>query len=121
MKQHAPLKRTDTDFVDDNASTITPGTSEPPEQEPPKMAYNRSIPIDATDVAALLGLNKHKTNLHEAVMEYWERGFPVKFRDTRDKLEKEGIKFVNVKTADEKIWMRAKKKVYQLSLMCLMM
>ena len=54
-------------------------------------------------------------------MKYWERGFPKKFRDTRDKLAKEGIKFVNVETANEKLWMRAKKKVYQLSLMCLMM
>ena len=88
---------------DDNVSTTTPETSEPPEQEPPKTAYRRSIPIDATDVGALLGLNKYKTNLHEIVMKYWERGFPVKFRDTRDKLEKEGIQFVNAKAADEQI------------------
>ena len=72
MKQHVPLKRTYTDFIGDNVSTITPDTSDPPEQEPPKMAYKRSIPIDATYVAALLGLNKYKTNLHEIVMKYWE-------------------------------------------------
>ena len=59
MKQHTPLKRTETHFVDDNVSTATPGTSESPEQEPPKMAHKRSIPIDATDVATLLGLNKY--------------------------------------------------------------
>ena len=84
MKKTQPIKRTDIDFVDDNVSTTTPDTSEPPEHDPPKMAYKRSIPIDATDVAALLGLNKYKTNLHEIVMKYWERGFPIKFRDTRD-------------------------------------
>ena len=36
-------------------------------------------------------------------MKYWERGFPIKFRDTRDKLEKYGVQFVSAKTADEQI------------------
>ena len=51
-----PLKRTDTDFVDDNISTATPDTN-----NTETITYKRSLPIDATDVAALLGLNKYKT------------------------------------------------------------
>ena len=45
-----PLKRTDTDFVDDNISTATPDTN-----TTETITYKRSLPIDATDVAALLG------------------------------------------------------------------
>ena len=97
------LKRTDTDFVDyDNVSTTTPDITEEEHAQEQKK-YKRSIPIDATDVAAILGLNKYKTNLHEIVMKYWERGFPLKFHETQDKLQKEGIKFVSVKTSDEQI------------------
>ena len=95
--------RTDIDITDDNISTTTPDTSETHEQEPPKMAYKLSIPIDATDVATLLGLNKYQTNLHELVMKYWKRGDPVDFLDTKSKLKQEGIEFANTKTSDEKI------------------
>lgn len=96
-----PPKKTD----DDNVSTTTQDTCEPPEQEPPKIAYKRkrSISIDATDVAALLGLHKYKTNLHEIVMKYWERVAPWQIRDTRDKLEKDGVQFVCAQTTDEQI------------------
>ena len=92
-----PLKRTDTDFVDDSISTATPGTN-----ITEAITYKRSLPIDATDVATLLGLHKYKTNLHELVMKYWKRGDLMSFQDTQNKLQQEGIKFVTVKSPDEK-------------------
>eukprot|EP00973_Karenia_brevis_P050826 7059025-Karenia_brevis.AAC.1 len=84
---------------------MTPDTSETEEYVSYKgeKTYKPSISIDATDVAALLGLHKYKTNLHEIIMKYWIRGFPKKYRDTYNKLEKEGFKFESVKTADEEI------------------
>ena len=95
------LKKADTDTV----STMTPDTSETEEYVSYKVekTYKPSISIDATDVAALLGLHKYKTNLHEIIMKYWIRGFPKKYRDTYDKLEKEGFKFESVKTEHEEI------------------
>ena len=93
-----PLKRTDTDFVDDSVSTATPDTN-----NTETITYKQSLPIDATDVAALLGLNKYKTNLHDLVMKYWKRGDPMGFRTTYSKLQQEGVKFETTKSPDEKI------------------
>ena len=45
--------------------------------QPGTQAFKKCIPIDATAVGALLGLNKYKTNLYQLVMKYWERGFPI--------------------------------------------
>ena len=52
--------------------------------------YKRSIPVDAIDVAALIGFNKYRTHLHELVVKYWKRGSPRSFREAEPKLEKEG-------------------------------
>ena len=82
------LKRTDTDFVDGNL-TVEKNRRKP------------SLPIDATDVATLLGLNKYKTDLHELVMKYWKRGDPMSFQDTQNKLQQEGVEFVSVLSPDE--------------------
>ena len=73
---------------DDNVSTTTPDTDETCDADLPTIGYKLSIPIDATDVAVLLGLNKYRTNLHELVMKYWKRGSPTSFQGTKSNLEK---------------------------------
>ena len=79
---------TDTNFEDDNL-TVEKNRCEP------------ALPIDATDVATLLGLNKYKTDLHELVMKYWKRGDPMSFQDTQNKLQQEGVEFASVLSPDE--------------------
>ena len=70
---------------------------------PTKRTFKHCISIDATDIATLLGLHKHKTNIHELVMKYWSRGFASDFIDTREKLKQENIVFVEHKSSDDKI------------------
>ena len=62
---------------------------------------NPSLPIDATDVATLLGLNTCKTDLHELVMKYWKRGEPMSFQDTQNTIPQEGVEFASVISPDE--------------------
>ena len=82
------LKRTDTDFVDGNL-TVEKNMCKP------------SLPIGATYVATLLGLNKYKTDLHELVMKYWKRGEPMSFQDTQNTIPQEGVEFASVISPDE--------------------
>ena len=100
-KKTKPLSAVPCD--DDNISTATPDTSGTLEHEPTKKTYKKCIPIDATDVGALLGLNKYKTNLYQLVMKYWERGFPSHYLDTQIKLQSKGVEFVCLKTTDDQI------------------
>ena len=77
--------------------------SDPIKQEPHKTTDKETIPIDATDVGALLGLHKYRTNLHEIVMKYWKRISLLDFLDTQSRLIQVGVTCVDTKTSDEKI------------------
>ena len=87
MKQPAPLKRTDIDFVDGVVSTDIDINSTHVKKTDEEVAttvsesdvideqYKHRCSIDATDIATLVGQHKHKTNLCTLAMKYWERGF----------------------------------------------
>jgi len=68
-----------------------------------EIKYKPSVPIDATDIASLLGLHKYKRNYYDIVMKYWERSNFVDYRDIYDELKNDGVVFEIVETAEDKI------------------
>jgi len=65
--------------------------------------HKPSLPIDATDIASLLGLHKYKRNYYEIVMKYWERGNLGDYRDIYHELKSNGVVFEFIETAEDKI------------------
>lgn len=56
-----------------------------------KSSVEYSNSIDASDIAVLLGLNKYNDNLHDIVLKYWRRGFPLSYYDMMEKVGNELI------------------------------
>ena len=68
-------------------------------QQKPK----KRIPIDATDVAVILGLNKYNRDIFQLVLKCWKRGLYSDYMNIKNKLKQEGVVFEVVKTSDEEI------------------
>ena len=86
-KRHAPLKRTDTDFVDGVVSadidinwahvkkTYEGVSTSVSESDVIDEQYKHRCSNDATDISTLVGQDKHQTDVYKRVMKYWEQGF----------------------------------------------
>ena len=68
-------------------------------QQKPK----KRMPIDATDVAVILGLNKYNRDIFRLVLNCWKRGLYSDYMNIKNKLKQECVVFEVVKTSDEEI------------------